>query len=842
MEENFIKKNSRKPEALDYQRFRQYGLDYIVKMGSNLWNDYNIHDPGITVLELLCYALTDLGYRTSFDMKDILTPPEGRYPEMKDAFIPAHEILPCHPLTQDDYCKWILEHIPCIRNVWLDTCDHQDQKIKGLYRIRVDMYLEKLEIDQYIKLFGRKINGRFCTKEEYLEDLKNERKYCRSYIRNMFLKKRNLCEDVDEVVVLKHVDVGICANIEIKQGVKCEPIVKEIGKRMSKYINPAIRYYTLAQMLEKGKPVEEIFQGYVNDSKVPMSEKGQRDIHDPKYGFIDKDELDRFKTQLNNSDAINLIMSIEGVLNVRHFHFVYDDTLTEIVEKNDYSIKLRDGKDNEYSFCFCCNFSDEEGENSDEEGEKPAKRPLNHLIFTQGLLSFPSPKEITVEEIKDPYIKYLDVELPLPEGNNRELDQYISIQDEFPKTYKMGKEGIADSETDLRKAQRLQYKAYLLFFDQLLADYLSQLNSVKDILSWREGKDRTYLFKKLSDEEITDFSKVFSEYKRYNEDCEEINYGEIIDSKSVRLDRKNRFLNHLIARFNEQFVDYSIHQFQNLEKGKRKKCNEDELIADEDELIADEYELISDEDNLIADEEKLITDDEKDEELIIKKKTFLRNYVSLSRDRSRAFDYTEPYHGGTGFFFRERNVCGLEAVLYSKLGLNIEPINHRLVEKMGADKGKSLFFDNRTGSYKKHFGLRVFEHILMRPLNGFLEGENQIDPYSMQITVAVPGWLRISENPEFRKFVEKMILTEIPPHIVASIYWLNPCQMCMLETKYEKFLSVLAKYPYLEDQEESNLFWKAWGKKYTKSLRELEGIIFNLKSMHPHTRFNMCTT
>jgi hypothetical protein len=51
---------------------RQKGLEYIQLLGSKFWTDYNIHDPGISILEALCYALTDLGYRTSLDIKDLL--------------------------------------------------------------------------------------------------------------------------------------------------------------------------------------------------------------------------------------------------------------------------------------------------------------------------------------------------------------------------------------------------------------------------------------------------------------------------------------------------------------------------------------------------------------------------------------------------------------------------------------------------------------------------------------------------------------------------------------------------------------------------------------------------
>ena len=59
--------------AEDYYRLRQEGIGFISQMGSRYWTDYNTHDPGITILEGLCYAITDLAYCTGWDIKDILT-------------------------------------------------------------------------------------------------------------------------------------------------------------------------------------------------------------------------------------------------------------------------------------------------------------------------------------------------------------------------------------------------------------------------------------------------------------------------------------------------------------------------------------------------------------------------------------------------------------------------------------------------------------------------------------------------------------------------------------------------------------------------------------------------
>ena len=50
--------------ALDQKQLFALGLDHVRRLSRQQWTDHNIHDPGITMLELLAYALTDLAYRS----------------------------------------------------------------------------------------------------------------------------------------------------------------------------------------------------------------------------------------------------------------------------------------------------------------------------------------------------------------------------------------------------------------------------------------------------------------------------------------------------------------------------------------------------------------------------------------------------------------------------------------------------------------------------------------------------------------------------------------------------------------------------------------------------------
>src|SRR5690606_8107698 len=115
------------PDYLNWELLRNAGIKHIENLGSDLWTDYNLHDPGITILEVLCYALTDLGYRTNLDIKDIL----ARSPEEKnqairtvfdkprdDNFYTAAEILSCNPVTLNDFRKLLID-VPGVKNAWL---------------------------------------------------------------------------------------------------------------------------------------------------------------------------------------------------------------------------------------------------------------------------------------------------------------------------------------------------------------------------------------------------------------------------------------------------------------------------------------------------------------------------------------------------------------------------------------------------------------------------------------------------------------------------------------------------------------------------------------------------
>lgn len=86
------------PEHLDFDLLRDQALARLQALAGGRWTDYNAHDPGLTLLEALCYALTDLGYRAGYTMPDLLAGERG-------SFYTPEQALPGAPLSHSDLLR-----------------------------------------------------------------------------------------------------------------------------------------------------------------------------------------------------------------------------------------------------------------------------------------------------------------------------------------------------------------------------------------------------------------------------------------------------------------------------------------------------------------------------------------------------------------------------------------------------------------------------------------------------------------------------------------------------------------------------------------------------------------
>ena len=137
------------PIELDYPFLKEEGIDYIHQLAGKRWTDYGKHDPGITILEELCFGIMDLAYRTNFHIEDLLAkdPDETDQPDEKQCYS-AEEILPCNPLTQWDIFKVVLD-VSGVKNASV-FFSNEPNEIRGGYKVFVELEESIRHTDRFL--------------------------------------------------------------------------------------------------------------------------------------------------------------------------------------------------------------------------------------------------------------------------------------------------------------------------------------------------------------------------------------------------------------------------------------------------------------------------------------------------------------------------------------------------------------------------------------------------------------------------------------------------------------------------------------------------------------------
>ncbi len=545
-----ISKNVETGDQTDFHFLRKTGIQYIEELGGKLWTDYNSHDPGITTLEVLSYAITDLGMRMNLNMEDILTSQDAEK-DIHTQFLKATEILPSRPLNELDYRKLFIDinqvggHKRPIRNCWLVP------KTETLY---VDCKTGNLDF----KPIGEKtqhfnVKGLYDLYVDYAEDINAESTGCEKsnvniQILDRYHANRSLCEDLAEIKEIETQKVAVCARIGLVNKADEELIHAKVIKTINNYLSPEVHFYSLKQMLEKGLTTDQIFEGPLLDN-----------------GFIDTEELSnsQLRREVRLSDIIAEIMKIDGIKEIHEISIAGCDNV--IKQTNDWLICI-------------------------EKGRKPELCELSSFSYSKGSL----PLNINNKKVQD-YLETLkreeevlredatqNKELVVPEGTSYDIANYATILNEFPDTYGVGISGIIGNQNPEREALAKQLKGYLLFFDQILASYFKHLEKVKEVLSINGGLKRTFFTQALKN--IKGLDELVSDYSIENDD-------ELTDSLYEELDnsveRRNEVLDHLISRFAETFSDYTF-----LMKSLYGKST-DEIVLSNKESFLKEYKSLS---------------------------------------------------------------------------------------------------------------------------------------------------------------------------------------------------------------------------------------------------------
>mgnify|MGYP005811410473 CR=1 FL=1 len=922
------------PHSMDFEWLRQQGLQHIESLTSDHWTDYNSHDPGVTLLEVLCYAITELGYRSNFEIKDLLTEATGQ------TFFTARQILTTSPWTIVDYRKLLVD-IVGVNNAWLfpdgrqeipiylnceedklqyETND-QELILKGLYTVLLDLDTDlelgdlntgDVELENIAFPFSPMINidaGEFQVKFElpsvkaiskrilaeevsaitisknptlnwqysfqlewpegdtaevpfrvsipknpakgkiqdshvwlmlqdtayvaliwdrYLEKISKAHSIIQQAIKTLH-ENRNLCEDFVKVEPIDSEEIAFCFDVDVRADIDIEKVQAEMYFAIENYLNPPVGFYSLRELTEKGIPNEVIFEG---------PSLG--------HGFVDSEEIEnaQLRAVVYASDIINLLMDIEGVLGVRNF----------LMTKYDKEGKPVAGQK---GVSWCMPIADL---------HKPVmSRSFSKILFFKDGFPYLSRYEEVQDTVRLLHAQHsvgklvpTFADLPVPKGIKRDTSSYWPVQYDLPMVYGVGEFGLPEEADQLRIAQQQQLKGYLMFFEQLLADFFSQLTEAKNLFS-TDPIRQTYFAQYLSNiKETAQILHIDLEKAIANDALDpssQLLWQRLYEKEHQFLERRNRFLDHLLGRFAESFNDFALLMYRiNLEDISLEKIEPQELLDIKIRTLQSYPEVSYSRNrgfNYFPQNETFDLDELQlwDTENVSGLEKRISHLTGIS-DFSRRYLYCikniniiceekqvgDEIHCQHYFVLTARSGTKLvskhfpdktqaETVLAEALELGTQLENyHYTNKKVKLKKGNSILLASEqnfpteelamaeinslvgeiTAPCPDPVGLHLIEHILLRP-----RSENfslmevclqdcdcpcELDIYSFRASVVLPHWPKHFDNMAFRKYFEDKIREQAPAHIQLKICWVSNEQLREFETRYHDWILQLGRF------------------------------------------------
>ena len=823
-------------KAADWNALRAAGLDYVQRYAHDRWTDYNRHDPGITTLELLCYAITDLSQRTSLDMKDLLASSFGSAPAAQASFLTAAQVLPTEPVTALDYRKLFID-LAGVRNAWLAAHPlpiagqplapdrHQrlrygsgsplDFELRGLYDISID--LDPFFIEQEVT------EGHALTAAA-------ARQAALGRVREAYLSHRNLCEDYFSISEVPIQCVMLCADVDLAPDAVLSEVYARMLLAVDYYLAPPVKRYSLAEMRAQtdahGQPLtsDQIFEG-------PLLA----------HGFVLDAELERstLRQTVYTSDLVNLLMAVPGVVGLKKVRL---NTLIDEAGK-----PCRDWKtDNAAGHRWCLHVAP--GHQPQLCTERVALAFYKDLIpvgsladKTRALLRLQAlrreARQANEQQVED---------LPVPAGAVFDLAAYRSVAHDFPENYGIGPIGLPAAASVERQSQAKQLKAYLLFFDQLLTNYLAQLAHLKDLFGTDAATPQTYFGQVVRESDLAGVAELYDSYAALPD-----RLGAVLaeqEDYARNPDRKNRFLDHLLARFAENFSEYGLlmHALYGTRNGTEVLHDKAALLADYRHLhparayhycqpawqtdnvagIARRFARLAGLDDFQAHAVAALTvlgtgpataDATKfsyflhaatdpaagaPDPVYLESTTAYADQPAAKKALRRAF---HPVPDRAAWAVINAGGGTFTYVLQAAAGSSeLARCPRAFATKAGAEADLAAAL--RTLIYGGE-AVFVVEHLLLRPdplaplppdpaaeswLAVCAEPDGTfcepLDPYSFRVSVVLPGYPTRCQNVDFRRYAERRLRLELPAHVLARICWVGRPELLAFEQKYQAWV------------------------------------------------------
>jgi hypothetical protein len=616
---------------------------------------------------------------------------------------------------------------------------------------------------------------------------------------------RNLDEDYCLIKTVAIEEVAVCADVEVKPDADIEHVQAQIWFEIEDYFDPAISFHTLEELRNAGEAVEDIFDG-----------------PELSAGFLKANELSdaSLKTNLRVSDILDRLMAIPGIIAVNKLLLTkYDSEGNPVAGAADPTWLQGKPvfKPNKVSASWQLFISN----------RHQPRLYLNmsrFLFYKNGLLFLPRMDEATdtLNQLRGDALQpknfNADNDLKIPRGDYRNPEDYYPVQYSLPAAYGVGPDGLPSTATADRRAKAKQLKAYLIVFEQLLGNALAQLAGTADLFSLDPRVANTYFTHMFSESSIGGLSSIAPGMTAAA-------LQQLVETQQEFYGRRNRFLNHLLARFGEDFNEYALL----LTNAAGEQVTERRLIEDKIAFLQ-AYPQIS-HDRGKAFDRTQDTCSPENFPGIKKRISLLLGYPDLSFEWTVAAHARGKYpltyqlkdRNGRKWFEgklavtansdKEAELAGYRFVIERMIGADTKTYDvparggkFRLVLYDSSAQELGNYpdqFDNRSDAldiqqqlmaWSANERMIVVEHLLLRPkfpgdalypacCEGGCRTCGDEDPYSFRLTFIMPGWVpQYTDNLDLRRFADRTIQQETPSHLLGKTCWVgndgfveNPC-------------------------------------------------------------------
>ncbi|WP_298507609.1 hypothetical protein [uncultured Kordia sp.] len=432
-QENYIV-DGQLPLELDFKALKAEAFAYIQEHSGMEWTNLNSSDPGVTILEQLLYAFTELGYCGNFSMKDILTQKSGDLTVDNQFYLPQN-ILTTSPITIDDYVKYVIDQIANVKNVLIQPTTLAFPFVSGVYEV-------------YLLLNPNSYEN--ATTDDDITTINQANETETFYLLNS-------CRNVSELFLKPQTLIGkeyiISGKLAIASGYDLHTILPEIMQSITDYIFPDVVQTGYDRLKVEGEKTNDIFNGPTLDN-----------------GWISTGSIQPKKDTIQAFEITKLIQGVEGVQSISGVSFTHNSTTSDTATcENNEILKF--------------NFSESFVTNTNFQISTEGK-DLNASLNTSLLDELANMQQAS-SQINE--VASVQMAPKLPTGKYRDITSYYSIQHTFPEAYAVGLNATNDNTPAYQMAQSRQLKGYLSLFDQMLSNQFAQLANIDKLFSFKNS-------------------------------------------------------------------------------------------------------------------------------------------------------------------------------------------------------------------------------------------------------------------------------------------------------------------------------------------------------------------